>query len=116
MAPNLDVWLTRHLSSVDGMTANEYGGWSAYGLSKISNILFAREFDRRYSSLGVSAVSLHPGAIATDLQRHSGILGGLLRTIGRPFSKTIPQGAATTVCVCMCLYCALVHVLFGDFF
>ncbi|MEU9388202.1 oxidoreductase, partial [Streptomyces sp. NPDC048279] len=41
---------------------------------------------------GITANALHPGAIATNLQRHT----GGLRT-PEPYRKTVEQGAATTV-------------------
>lgn len=39
-----------------------------YGLSKLANILFAKELQRRFDAGGVKAISLavHPGAVATD--------------------------------------------------
>lgn len=48
----------------------EYNPWSAYGQSKTANALFALEFDRRLSGRGVSAYSVHPGVIMTELGRH----------------------------------------------
>jgi NAD(P)-dependent dehydrogenase (short-subunit alcohol dehydrogenase family) len=48
----------------------EYGKLEAYGQSKSANVLFASELDRRYSSLGVHAYSVHPGMVATDLGRY----------------------------------------------
>ncbi|WP_432825386.1 SDR family NAD(P)-dependent oxidoreductase [Dactylosporangium sp. CA-092794] len=48
----------------------EYEPWSAYGQSKTANILFAVEADRRWSGDGIRVNSLHPGSIATNLQRH----------------------------------------------
>ncbi|WP_061961832.1 SDR family NAD(P)-dependent oxidoreductase [Demequina flava] len=43
--------------------------WSAqksYGDAKLANVLFTKELDRRYRDQGLSAVSFHPGAIATN--------------------------------------------------
>jgi len=77
-----------------------YGRWYAYGQSKLANILFAREFNKRYSAEGIKAFSLHPGAIITELQRHMpGFVNTTYRFVGPLFSKTIPQGAATTILV-----------------
>lgn len=45
----------------------------------------------------ITAYSLHPGVIPTNLSRHMGIASFFLNTVGRPFMKSIPQGAATTV-------------------
>jgi NAD(P)-dependent dehydrogenase (short-subunit alcohol dehydrogenase family) len=69
-----------------------YEALVAYGQSKTADILLAVEAQRRWSGDGITANSLHPGAIATNLQRHT----GGLRT-PEPFRKTIEQGAATSV-------------------
>jgi NAD(P)-dependent dehydrogenase (short-subunit alcohol dehydrogenase family) len=47
-----------------------YGRWRAYGQSKLSNLLFAFELDRRLRAAGSSIRSLaaHPGYAATNLQ------------------------------------------------
>jgi NAD(P)-dependent dehydrogenase (short-subunit alcohol dehydrogenase family) len=50
--------------------ARPYDPWLAYGQSKSANALFALELDRRLSSSGVQAFSVHPGMIMTDLGRH----------------------------------------------
>jgi NAD(P)-dependent dehydrogenase (short-subunit alcohol dehydrogenase family) len=48
----------------------KYGRWSAYGQSKLANLLFAFEFDRRLRAAGsrVKSVAAHPGYAATNLQ------------------------------------------------
>jgi len=48
----------------------EYEPWQAYGQSKTANALFALELDRRLAKQGVSAYSVHPGMIMTELSRH----------------------------------------------
>ena len=47
-----------------------YGRWSAYGQSKLANLLFAFELERRLRTAGSSIKSLaaHPGYAATNLQ------------------------------------------------
>lgn len=49
-----------------------YNPWGNYGLSKAANVLFANELERRLKEAGVqgSAVSLHPGVVATDIARY----------------------------------------------
>jgi len=49
-----------------------YGPWAAYGQSKLANILFTEELQRRIqrAGLGWSATCLHPGAVNTDLARY----------------------------------------------
>ncbi|ACY97387.1 MULTISPECIES: oxidoreductase [Thermomonospora] len=43
-----------------------YGRWRAYGQSKLANLLFAKELDRRVAE--VTSVAAHPGYAATNLQ------------------------------------------------
>ena len=47
-----------------------YGRWRAYGQSKLSNLLFAFELDRRLREAGstVRSLAAHPGYAATNLQ------------------------------------------------
>jgi NAD(P)-dependent dehydrogenase (short-subunit alcohol dehydrogenase family) len=47
-----------------------YFRWSAYGQSKLANVLFARELDKRLRAAGATVKSLaaHPGYSATNLQ------------------------------------------------
>jgi NAD(P)-dependent dehydrogenase (short-subunit alcohol dehydrogenase family) len=47
-----------------------YFRWSAYGQSKLANLLFALELERRLSAAGstVKSMAAHPGYAATNLQ------------------------------------------------
>ena len=47
-----------------------YDAWTAYGNSKIANILFTRSLARRLKGTCVTTNSLHPGVIMTELGRH----------------------------------------------
>lgn len=49
-----------------------YGPWSSYGTSKLANILFTEELQKRSNAAGRSYIvtTLHPGAVATDLGRY----------------------------------------------
>ncbi|MER7184235.1 SDR family NAD(P)-dependent oxidoreductase [Streptomyces hyaluromycini] len=69
-----------------------YDALGAYGQSKTAEVLLAVEADRRWAAEGIRANALHPGAIATNLQRHT---GGLKTP--EPYRKTVEQGAATSV-------------------
>ncbi|MEO1046595.1 MAG: oxidoreductase [Pseudomonadota bacterium] len=51
-------------------TRQPYDKWQAYGQSKTANALFARGFNARLSESGGRVFSVHPGGIATPLQRH----------------------------------------------
>jgi NAD(P)-dependent dehydrogenase (short-subunit alcohol dehydrogenase family) len=51
-----------------------YKPWRAYGQSKLANLLFTAELQRRLDAAGsdVLANAAHPGYAATNLQFHSG--------------------------------------------
>ena len=51
-----------------------YLAWPAYGQSKLANLLFTSELQRRLSAAGspVKAHAAHPGYSATNLQGHTG--------------------------------------------
>jgi NAD(P)-dependent dehydrogenase (short-subunit alcohol dehydrogenase family) len=65
----------------------------AYGQSKTANMLFAVGATHHWGKDGITANSLNPGAIPTNLQRH---VGGKLITPPEK-QKTREQGAATSV-------------------
>jgi NAD(P)-dependent dehydrogenase (short-subunit alcohol dehydrogenase family) len=70
-----------------------YDPWLAYGQSKTANMLFAVGASIHWRNDGITANSLNPGAIPTNLQRH---VGGKLVTPPER-QKTREQGAATSV-------------------
>ena len=51
-----------------------YLRWRAYGQSKLANLLFTAELQRRLTEAGskVRSLAAHPGYAATNLQSHSG--------------------------------------------
>lgn len=92
---------------------NGYGPWCSYGQSKLANILFTQELQRRADTAGKewSIVALHPGAVGTDLGRN--LVGtenwnklkegkaplwqtALAKSLN-VFIKTVEQGATTQV-------------------
>jgi NAD(P)-dependent dehydrogenase (short-subunit alcohol dehydrogenase family) len=77
-----------------------YSTFGVYADGKLSNILFARELNTREAKNGITATSLHPGAIATDIGRHFSI-AKVFYAVATPFLKSHAQGAATT------MFCAL---------
>jgi len=48
-----------------------YDGWTAYAQSKLANVLHAKQLAKRLAGTGVTAVSVHPGWVRTNLIRHS---------------------------------------------
>lgn len=72
-----------------------YRAWSAYGDSKIANLYFTYELDRRLKAAGsrVKAIAAHPGWTATDLQRHS----SLINFLNGFFAQSIAMGTLPTL-------------------
>jgi NAD(P)-dependent dehydrogenase (short-subunit alcohol dehydrogenase family) len=78
----------------------EYDPWLAYGQSKTANIWLANEIARRWADDGITANSLMPGAIHTNLQRHVSEvdLERLRARSGTDIGfKTVEAGASTSV-------------------
>ncbi|ONI25358.1 hypothetical protein PRUPE_2G298000 [Prunus persica] len=80
-----------------------YSSFAAYGQSKLANILHANELAKRLKEDGadITANSLHPGAIVTNLFRHNSTINGLVHLLGRAVLKSVQQGAATTCYVAL---------------
>jgi NAD(P)-dependent dehydrogenase (short-subunit alcohol dehydrogenase family) len=79
--------------------ARNYAPWTAYGQSKLANLLFAKELARRFAKGGSkrTANAVHPGVIATNLTRHMNPIARGVWAVAAPLLlKTVPQGAATT--------------------
>jgi NAD(P)-dependent dehydrogenase (short-subunit alcohol dehydrogenase family) len=85
----------------DLMSERSYGKWSAYSQSKLANLLFAFELQRRLEAAGMPTISVaaHPGYAATNLQQvgpsmQGSRLGGLLMSLGnRLFAQSDEMGA-----------------------
>ncbi|XWS61191.1 hypothetical protein CRYUN_Cryun07bG0104600 [Craigia yunnanensis] len=80
-----------------------YSSFAAYGQSKLANVLHANELARLLKEDGadITANSLHPGAIVTNLFRHMCVVGGLVNIFGSIALKNVQQGAATTCYVAL---------------
>ena len=78
-----------------------YRAWRAYGQSKLANLLFTAELQRRLTAAGsrVLATAAHPGYAATNLQSHSQRRSlDLLMAIGnRLFAQDEHGGALPTL-------------------
>lgn len=65
----------------------------AYGLSKLFNILFTTELARRLAGTGVTANSIRPGFLRTELAREAAGVYKLFFAAVRPFQKGPEAGA-----------------------
>ncbi|KAF4788786.1 WW domain-containing oxidoreductase-like protein [Turdus rufiventris] len=67
----------------------EYWAMLAYNRSKLCNILFSNELNRRLSPHGVTSNAVHPGnMIYSSIHRHWWVYS-LLFTLARPFTKSM---------------------------
>jgi NAD(P)-dependent dehydrogenase (short-subunit alcohol dehydrogenase family) len=73
------------------------GFFASYGQSKLANLLFTLDLDRRLreADSGVRAMAARPGYSATNigLRGRNRILAGAVRLVGRAFAQTPEQGA-----------------------
>jgi NAD(P)-dependent dehydrogenase (short-subunit alcohol dehydrogenase family) len=77
----------------------DYRTERAYGQSKISNLLFTLELQRRLEGTGLRAYAAHPGYAATNLQGHTGnLVKHALMAIGnRVVAQSAEAGALPTL-------------------
>ncbi|MBK6807906.1 MAG: SDR family oxidoreductase [Sandaracinaceae bacterium] len=83
----------------DVMLEKGYSGLRAYDQSKLANLLFSLELARRLrvEKRHVRSNAVHPGSVATDIARDSGVLSFLSNTVARLVLLTPEQGAATSL-------------------
>ncbi len=89
----------------DLQSANSYSDFRAYAQSKLANLLFAYELQRRFEATGARAISMavHPGYAATGLQAvgptmaQSGFRQTLMRLSNRILAQTAAMGALPSV-------------------
>jgi NAD(P)-dependent dehydrogenase (short-subunit alcohol dehydrogenase family) len=82
-----------------------YGKWRAYGQSKLANLLFTYELQRRLAAAGADAISVacHPGYAATNLQlagprmQGSSMLERMSSLANALFAQSAAMGALPTL-------------------
>ena len=88
------------------MAGATFNPWIVYGQTKLANVLFANELDRRTRAKGldVRALSCHPGFAATNLQGTSAAAGaatgyseGVAAFLNRHFAQPAAAGAWPTL-------------------
>lgn len=73
-----------------------FSSFGAYSQSKLCNVLFTLELAKRFE--GITSVSLHPGAVKTEIFRNSsGLTGLIIRALFLAFGKNASQGAKTSI-------------------
>ncbi len=73
-------------------------GLPEYGVSKLANILFAKELGRRWAHRNVTTYALNPGRIASDIWKR---VPWPVRPLMKTFMKSNDEGAKTSV-MCSC--------------
>jgi NAD(P)-dependent dehydrogenase (short-subunit alcohol dehydrogenase family) len=77
-----------------------YQRWRAYGQTKLANLLFTLELQRRLDEAGSSirAVAAHPGYAATNLQSHTGswLQNGIMAIGNKVIAQSDEMGALPT--------------------
>lgn len=75
---------------------------TVYNHTKLHNVLWTNELARKLKGSGVTANSLHPGVVMTEVMRHYNFLVRFLfNLVGFFFFKTSEEGAVSTI------YCAV---------
>ncbi|MCA0976951.1 SDR family NAD(P)-dependent oxidoreductase [Qipengyuania flava] len=80
----------------DNLDASQgYSRSKFYGQSKLANLLFAFELDRRLRAAGspVKSVAAHPGVAQTNLTRHMGVAGKIFGPAVGLFLNSSEEGA-----------------------
>jgi len=81
----------------DLQSERRYRRWGAYGQSKLANLLFMRELDRRARAAGLPLLSVaaHPGYSATNLQFAAPPLADriVMRVLNLVVAQSADQGA-----------------------
>ncbi|XP_018609723.1 retinol dehydrogenase 12 isoform X2 [Scleropages formosus] len=93
------TWGAINLDDIN--SEKSYDAKKAYGQSKLANILYTRSLAKRLEGTGVTAYSLHPGVVQSELWRHLSTPLQLAVKVFSPFTKTAVQGAQTSI------YCAV---------
>lgn len=79
-----------NLQLLQNPSADKYSAITAYGASKLCNLLFMMEFHRRNVEDGVSCNAVHPGnLLPTGLPSKAGLLYQAAFAAARPFTKSV---------------------------
>lgn len=71
-----------------------YNRLRAYGQSKLANLLFTYELQRRLAGHPTTALAAHPGASSSELTRH---LPGVIQRVFAPLAQSADMGALPTL-------------------
>jgi NAD(P)-dependent dehydrogenase (short-subunit alcohol dehydrogenase family) len=87
----------REIDFADIENRRSYQFMRAYGRSKLGNILFTKELDRRLSGSGVTVNAVNPGFVGTNIGANNGWLVKLFLSVTRIWALSVEEGAETSV-------------------
>lgn len=90
--------MMHHLGEIDFDSfegATPYRPIRAYSQSKLANVLFTRAFARRHAGDGITAYSLHPGGVGTNIFGRGYVRRTLYKMVGGFLSPA--RGAKTSI-------------------
>ena len=88
------------INFADLQSERRYGRMSAYAQSKLANLMFTYELERRLRAAGAATIALaaHPGSAGTDLVRHfPGVMQTVYSRAGGVFKQSAAMGALPTL-------------------
>src|SRR3989442_8366612 len=88
---------TGHINFDDLNLEKEYGGWKAYGQSKLALVLFTHELAKKLQGTGVTVNSVHPGTVATNIWARPLGPAGFIMSLPKLFMLSPERGAETIV-------------------
>ncbi len=86
-----------HINFDDLNLEKEYGGWKAYGQSKLALVLFTHELAKKLQGTSVTVNAVHPGTVATNIWSRPLGPVGFIMALPKLFMTTPRQGAETIV-------------------
>jgi NAD(P)-dependent dehydrogenase (short-subunit alcohol dehydrogenase family) len=86
-----------HINFDDLNLEKDYGGWKAYGQSKLALVLFTHELAKKLQGTGVTVNAVHPGTVATNIWTRPLGPVGFIMALPKLFMTTPKQGAETIV-------------------
>jgi NAD(P)-dependent dehydrogenase (short-subunit alcohol dehydrogenase family) len=86
-----------HINFDDLNLEKEYGGWKAYGQSKLALVLFTHELAKKLQGTGVTVNAVHPGTVATNIWSRPFGPVGFIMALPKLFMTSPEKGAETIV-------------------
>jgi NAD(P)-dependent dehydrogenase (short-subunit alcohol dehydrogenase family) len=86
-----------HINFDDLNLEKNYGGWKAYGQSKLALVLFTHQLAKKLEGTGVTVNALHPGTVATHIWSRPLGPFGFIMALPKLFMISPQKGADTIV-------------------